>query len=196
MRRPRTPISLHALVFHFLLIFLVGLASGCGLLIGNVKPVEEKSDQYGVADLTKESPGKWNRLSAKQQGGDTANPEATATEVPDAAYQSPKTAAVISINSSCRSGETADADLKALANQLTYGISDVSRRTEQKLTLQGTEALETTVQGKMNHNDIALKTVVLRKNGCIYDLLYMAPPEHFAANEPDFDKFVASLRLK
>lgn len=196
MRRSRNLISMPAIVFPLLLIALVSLASGCGLLIGNVKPVEEKSDQYGVADLSKDYPGKWTRLTTKQQGGDVKNPEATATEIPDAAYQSPQTAAVISINSSCRSGETADTDLKTLANQLTYGISNVSRRTEQNLTLQGTEALQTTVQGQMSQNNIALKTVVLKKNGCIYDLLYMAPPEHFASSEPDFDKFVASLRLK
>jgi hypothetical protein len=193
------------------LLPLLSLTSaGCGLLIGNIKPVEEKSDQYGVADLAKDNPKAWTRLSASQQGADVRDPDVTATEVPDVAFQSPKTAAVISINSSCHligrgddapepkaaPAEGADGELRTLAKQLTFGISNVTHRTEKTLTIQGSPALQTTLQGRINHNDIALRTVVLRKNGCVYDLLYMAPPAHFAENEADFDHFVASLRLK
>lgn len=196
MRSARTSTSLTGLLLRLLLLSVASFGTGCGLLIGNVKPVEEKSDQYGVIDLAKDNPAVWTRLTDKQQGGDMKNPEATATEIPDAAYQSSKSAAVISINSSCRTGETSEVDLKALANQLTYGLSNISQRSERNLTLQGTKALQTTVQGKLNQNEIALRTVVLRKNGCIYDLLYMAPPARFAENEPDFERFVASLRLK
>jgi hypothetical protein len=198
-------IRLPNLHLPFFCLSLAALSSGCGLLIGNVKPVEEKSDQYGIADLAKENPQVWARLTDTQQGADAKDPEATSTEVPDVAFQSARSAAVISINSSCRPPESAlssneprdpSEDLKALANQLTYGISQISQRTERNLTLQGAPALQTTLQGKMNRNDIALRTVVLRKNGCVYDLLYMAPPARFKDNEADFDHFVASLRLK
>jgi hypothetical protein len=180
------------LVFSF-------LASGCGLLLGNIRPVDEKSDQYGVADLAKENPKIWTKLTPAQEGGDSHDPEVTTTEVPDVAFQSTRTAAVISINSSCRPTTDAQADpgdLRALASQLTYGITDTSRRTERNLTLQSIPALETDLQGRMNGNDISLKAIVLKKSTCVYDLLYMAPPAHFADNEPDFDHFVASLRLK
>lgn len=186
-------------------------SSGCGLLIGNVKPVDEKSDQYGVADLSKDQPQVWKRLTDAQQGADAQDPEVTATEVPDVAFQSIKTAAVISINSSCRAstagddaeydaskdpGQKQDDELRALAHQLTFGISDVSRRSERKLTVQGSPALQTQLQGKLRGNPIAIRTIVFKRGDCVYDLLYMAPPKHFAENERDFDHFVASLRVK
>jgi hypothetical protein len=178
---------------------LAGGATGCGLLIGNVKPVDEKSDQYGVADLAKENPKLWTRLTPAQEGADVREPETTSTEIPDVAFQSSRTAAVISINSSCRPTQRAELDhmdLQALTNQLTYGITDPAKRSERNLTIQSVPALESQVEGRMNGNPIAIKTVVLRKNSCVYDLLYMAPPAHFAENEPDFDHFVASLRLR
>lgn len=190
--RIRTPKSLYSL-FLLPLVF----SSGCGLLLGNIKPVDEKSDQYGVVDLAKENPKIWSKLTAAQEGADVKDPETTTTEVPDVAFQSTKTAAVISINSSCRLGAEADhGDLRTLSNQLTYGISDVSHRAEQNLTVQAVPALQTSLQGRMNGNEIALKAIVLKRNSCVYDLLYMAPPQHFADNEQDFDRFVGSLRLK
>jgi hypothetical protein len=179
-----------------LALMLLGFGPGCGLLIGNVKPVDEKSDQYGMADLSKENPKVWTRLTPAQEGADGRDPETTATEVPDMAFQSSKTAAVISINSSCRSGSAESKDLKALTNQLLFGISDISRRVEKDLAVQNTPALETTLQGRMNGNEIALRSVVLKRRACVYDLLYMAPPSNFAENEPEFNHFVASLRLK
>jgi hypothetical protein len=41
-----------------------------------------------------------------------------------------------------------------------------------------------------------LRTVVLRRGSCVYDLMYVARPEHFKDNEPDFAHFIASLKLK
>jgi hypothetical protein len=190
----------HPLAFFTPVFFLLlATGPGCGLLIGNIKPVDEKSDHYGVAELDKENPKVWTKLTPAQEGADSHDPETTTTEVPDVAFQSSRTAAVVSINSSCRpttDTEAAQSDLRVLANQLTYGITDISHRTERNLTVQSLPALETALQGRMNGNEISLKAVVLKKNACIYDLLYMAPPAHFADNEPDFDHFVASLRLK
>lgn len=185
--------------FLFLVPLLLASGPGCGLLIGNIKPVDERSDHYGVAALDKENPKVWSKLTPAQEGASSLDPETTTTEIPDVAFQSAQTAAVVSINSSCRPStetESPQSDLRVLANQLTYGITDISHRAERNLTVQSLPALETQLQGRMNGNDISLKAIVLKKNTCIYDLLYMAPPAHFADNEPDFDHFVASLRLK
>ena len=48
-------------------LFAVGTLSGCGVLIGNVKPVDEKSEAYGVMDLSKESP-EWRKLDPQETG--------------------------------------------------------------------------------------------------------------------------------
>jgi hypothetical protein len=189
--------SSRTLLLAALLPFVLLADTGCGLLFGTVKPVDEKSDQYGVMDLSKENPAVWTRLNATEEGGDVKHPETTATEISDVAFQSKKTAAIVSLNSSCRpNADNQNADLRTLTDPLLLGISNVAQRVEKNMTIQSTPALETTVEGQVNGQDISLRSVVLRRNSCVYDLLYMAPPAHFASNEADFSHFVASLRLK
>lgn len=180
MRRCRIP---------FLLLFLLGTSS-CGTLIGNVKPVVEKSQSYGVLDLSKANPD-WKKLPAQSQNA-AGNPD-----LPDVAYQSEKTASIISLDSACRpTFATENRDLHAFTEQLLLGISDVTHRDETATTLQGAPALETTIEGKLNGENMALKAVVIHRAECVYDLMYVARPDHFAENEGDFSQFVASLRLK
>ncbi len=174
------------------------LQSGCGLLLGNIKPVDEKSDHYGVVDLSKDDPSVWLKLDDQEKGADPIDPEVTKSEVPDSAFQSKKTAAIVSINSSCRpnSPEFDDKDLRSLTNLLLLGLSEITHRHEKELTLLSGPALETTVQGLLSGSKIAMKTIVLKRQRCVYDLLYMASPSHFPENEKDFSRFVASLKLK
>jgi hypothetical protein len=178
-------------------------ASGCGILIGNTKPVDQKSDSYGIAELSKENPD-WQKLDPQRAGNgvDGEDADVTPTEVADVAYQSQKTSSVISLNSACRNGKEApegksvQEDLRSLTDVLLLGASDVTLRDERPLTLQSTPALQTTIQGKMNGEKVMIQTVVLRRKTCIYDLLYIARPQTFAAGESTFTHFVASLRLK
>ena len=177
--------------------------SGCGILIGNTPAVDKKSDSYGIAELDKENPD-WQKLDPKQAGAgsDSSDPTTTATEVSDVAYQSKKTSTVISLNSACRpsnakpENKSVEADLRELTDVLLLGANNVTLRDERSALVQGTNALQTTFQGSMNHEEVMIRTVVLRRNTCIYDLVYVARPDTFAANEHEFTHFVASLRLK
>src|SRR5262249_5978136 len=124
------------------------------------------------------------------------------TEVSDVAYQSKKTASVISLNSACRpsnikpENKSVEADLRSLTDVLLLGAHDVTLRDEREATVQGTPALQTTMRGSMNGEEVMIRTVVLRRKTCIYDLVYVARPNTFATNEQDFSHFVSSLRLK
>ena len=35
---------------------------------------------------------------------------------------------------------------------------------------------------------------VIKAADCVYDLLYVSPPQYFEQGRPDFDRFVRSLR--
>jgi hypothetical protein len=194
------------------LLTLLSLAlaqTGCGLLIGKVKPVDEKSDFYGVMDLAKEKPQEWTRLDPSQvDGGGEPDKEhnSASSEISDAVYQSRKTASTISINSACRppspNGDDKQ-DLRSVTNLLFLGLSDITLRSERGIDVQGSTGLETTVRGKLSvsprsgsKEEVTLRTVVVKKNGCVYDLVYLAPPSHFQTNLNDFTQFVASLRLR
>jgi hypothetical protein len=193
----RITLALPLLSFVVVSCLSLGVGTGCSLLVGNVKPVDEKSDSYGVADLSRESPDRWQRLSATAEGVDAKDPAISVAEVPDVAFQSKATSSIISLNSACRSGgETEERDLKGFTNLLFLGISDVSFREESELKLQRGPALETTIQGKLNGEPMKLRTVVLRRGDCLYDLMYVARPDQFPANETDFSHFIASLRLR
>jgi hypothetical protein len=176
-------------MYRLLAVFaLLLLAPGCAL-VGNVKPIDEKSETYQVDDLSK-GLGDWTKLPP-QSGGSSDSSSS------DVAFQSQKTASIISLNSACRpSFETEHRDLKTFTNLLFLGISEVTQRNERDLTLQSVPALETTLKGKLNDEEMMLRTVVLQRGECVYDLMYVSRPEHFAENEADFSRFVDSLKLR
>jgi hypothetical protein len=179
-------------------LFLGAPLAGCSVLVGNVRPVDQKSQTYGVVDLGKANPD-WVRLEPAK-GDKPANLDST--DLPDVAYQSKKTASIISLNSACRNDpENPDEDLRALTNLLLLGITDATLRQEEPLMLAGdTPALQTTVEGRLAGDNqgkrMSLRTIVMKRGHCDYDFVYMARPENFNSQEPDFAQFVASLRVK
>jgi len=175
------------LLFWLPFCFLPLALTGCGLLLGNVRPVEEKSENYKVMDLAKEIP-EWRRID------DTGTNK---TESSDLTYQARQTASIISLNSACRTVPNGPGeDLHTFNRELLLGISEIAQRTEQNLTVSGAPALETTIQGKLNGQPMKLRTVVVNKSGCVYDLMYIARPEHFEDHAQDFTRFISSLRIK
>ncbi len=165
--------------------------SGCSLFFGNIRPVEEKSTAYGIEDLSRSST-EWTRMDSSKE-----SPEAPQSGIADSAFQSKKTASIISINSACKSYENNRKEsLVALTRELLLGISEITTFEEKNLFLDKNPALQTTVQGNINQEKMMLQTVVVQKGKCIYDLMYVSRPEKFILNQSDFSRFVSSLRLK
>ena len=82
---------------YLLILQLTLFLNGCSVLVGQVKPVDEKAADEAfvnkVPDLTALDPN-WKKIVL-------AATFSTSEDTPDAAWQSQKTAAVISINSAC-----------------------------------------------------------------------------------------------
>ncbi len=179
-------------------IFLT--TSACSTLVGNVKPLDEKSEDYGILDLAQENPRIWKKLSKEQLRPKDAqigkNKQAFSSEFTDLAWQSQKTFAIISLNSSCREGRPTASDLKPYLRELLLGISDISEREESARQVSGQEALQSVIAGKMAGESTKIQALVLAKNDCIYDLMYISRPERFDAHTADFNRFVSSLRLR
>jgi len=156
-------------------------------MLGNIRPIDQKSELYQVMDLSKDS-SHWTRLSLKEQDS---------TETSDIAYKAKRSASIISLNSACRTkADVEEKDLKKITQLLFMGISDLRIYSERSLLIQGSPGLESTVQGKVEGEEMMLRTIVLRRNNCVYDLIYMARPNFFKENEQDFAHFVDSLKLK
>ena len=57
----------------------------------------------------------------------------------------------------------------------------------------GREALRTEVTAELDGVPIALDLVVLKKDGCLYDLQLAAAPATLSQRQPDFTNFVSAF---
>lgn len=87
-----------------------------------------------------------------------------------------------------------DSPLPRLARDLFDRMDHIKINSQKNMTVDGREAFY--LQGSGNVDGIALKmsTVVMKKNFCLYDFVYFAPPETFAQGEKDFVSYVRSMR--
>jgi hypothetical protein len=174
--------------------------SACSTIVGTIKPVDEKSEQYSVLDLEKASPNTWRKLDeTKLVSKDSdlgSNSEAFSSELTDVAYQSKVNSAIISLNSSCRNGRGAVQDLRPILRELLMGMSAVEERTETPTQISGYPALAGTVAGRMAGEHTKIRAVVVSKGECVYDLMYISRPDRFSTHEPDFNRFVSSVKLR
>jgi hypothetical protein len=84
---------------------------------------------------------------------------------------------------------TDDAPLDVLVNHLLFGV-DVKKERREEITLSGRKGLRARVDGELDGVPIQLDLVVMKKDGCTYDLGLIAGTERFRELENDFDSFV------
>jgi len=177
------------------LLAMLLLVSGCGTLIGNVKPIEKKANDYAVADLAKENSPSWTRIKDPSLG--------------DSAFESQLTGAVIAAHSSCREraagpppGSAAlESRLRNKSQELSRGMTDIQLLRERSLLVDSQPALARTLLGKMPAESgataaigpVVLQSVVLQRGGCSYQLMSVSTPEAFSATQEAFSRFVGSF---
>ena len=172
-----------------LVIVLLSFLTGCGVLIGNTRPVDENSNSYRISEISTDNPD-WQLLTSKGAGDKT---EA------DRTYRSKVTSSTIAITSACRErplGSPTHEELHALSSGYFMGASDTTPRSERYFLMRGDSALETTFHGKIEKRETMVRSVVLRHKNCVYTLIYVSQPDTFANDESTFTRFVASLKLK
>jgi hypothetical protein len=99
----------------------------------------------------------------------------------------------MAVVASCPAGE--GGPLKALSRHLLFGIRGIRVVREGAILLDGVTGLETRVQGRFEGTPIEVRTVVVRRHGCLYDLFYVAPPEVFETRMIDFDLLIRGWRF-
>lgn len=91
----------------------------------------------------------------------------------------------IATSSQCPCGE--DVPLSVLTNHLLFGIEIRKEWSRTPFTLDGRAALRTRLTGELDGVPIELDLVVLKKDGCAYDLQLIAGAQQFAARQRDFE---------
>ncbi|MBY0470345.1 hypothetical protein K2X30_04190 [bacterium] len=178
---------------QILVTLILILAPGCSLFFGNIQPTSKKADSYDVLDLTGMG---WQHLASASSAKLEEGEEKETNLGSDRSYQSKKTGNTISINSTCRpSTEYNGRKTEELTKALLLGITHVNSREEQNIKISEITALQTTIHGKLSGEPVKIRTVVLKKQECVYDLMYISRPEKFNTELPTFTQFVSSLRL-
>jgi hypothetical protein len=107
-------------------------------------------------------------------------------------FFSPTLGAVIHANGTCRDDAEASS-LETLTRQLFIGYTDRQPIDSRTVTIDGRDALHSVLTARLDGVPVVLDLYVLKRNGCIFDLGYVAPPEQHARGEADFARFVAGF---
>lgn len=180
----------HALLPLWIAVVASGLSTGCSVLIGNIKPSTEKASLYTYQAPSERDPD-WFRTQEQNAEAGTDSAEKS-----DVVFQHRVTHGIISINSTCRPrDEKRESDLKSFTNLLLMGVQNIGERTERPITVDREPALETSLRGALQGQTMQFQTVVLRHQSCLFDLMYLAQPQHFEAKKAAFADLVKSLRF-
>jgi hypothetical protein len=96
---------------------------------------------------------------------------------------------VIEANATCRDDAEAS-PLTSLTQQLLIGYTERRVDSQTTVPLDAREALRTVVHVKLDGVPMTLALYVMKRNGCIFDLSYAAPPDAFARGTGAFQAFV------
>ncbi len=86
-----------------------------------------------------------------------------------------------------------DAPLAALTAHLIIGTTQRDFVTQDTIPFDKREALHTLMRAKLDGVPMQYDIYVMKKDGCVYDLVYVAPPEKFTAGAADFERFALGL---
>lgn len=100
-------------------------------------------------------------------------------------------AGAIQVRSQCE--EHGDSSLVSFTDHLRIDFGEWKVQEQTAFELVGRAALRTRVAAELDGVPVSLELVVVKKNGCLFDLSYVSPPGGFEAGLPDFDEVVAGF---
>ena len=89
-----------------------------------------------------------------------------------------------------------DAPLTVLTNHLVMGTTEREFDAQDTVPFDGREALHSLLRAKLDGVPMQYDIYVMKKDGCLYDLVYVAPPDHFRQGAPDFERFAGALHAE
>jgi hypothetical protein len=152
------------------LLLFAAPSTGCGG--GGLEGQVYRGD--GFAFRIGEVPSSWRRVDNSERA---------------LAYEDPALGATILANGRCdKDGE--DVPLRSLTQHLFIQFTDREIHAEKVEPFDGREALRTDVTAKLDGVPLRFAVWVLKKDRCVYDLLYFAAPDRFEQGVAGFDAWV------
>jgi hypothetical protein len=91
-------------------------------------------------------------------------------------------------------GRDDDAPLGILTQNLVMGTTERDFESQEVIPFDRREAMHTRLRAKLDGVPMQYDIYVMKKDGCVYDLVYVAPPSRFDDGAADFERFVTGLR--
>lgn len=123
--------------------------------------------------------------------GSTWRPLRDVPEV-QVAWVEPELAAFIELHVQC--DEQGDSTLEQYTDHLRIDWTDWQVLEQARERIEERDALRTVVDGKLDGVPRRSEFVVLKKNGCLFDLRYSAKPSTFERGRADFRAVVSAFR--
>ncbi|WP_255207963.1 MULTISPECIES: hypothetical protein [unclassified Myxococcus] len=112
----------------------------------------------------------------------------------DLAFAEVGTGRALSVNATCKGHD--DPSLQVLTRHLLAGFTDRREVSEQRIPMDGREALRSRYLAKLDGVPVQLELVVLKKDNCVFDFTYVAPPGLADERMADFDALLAGFELE
>jgi len=112
----------------------------------------------------------------------------------DKAWYNAELSASIYADSNC-GARYDDASLSRLIDSLSLGIVGQMVHEEVR-TLDGREALLRVFDGSLDGVAVRVGALALKKDKCIYDVVYIAPPSTYGAGEAAFEEVVSAFSAR
>lgn len=110
----------------------------------------------------------------------------------DVAWFDPATRGLIHVDHTC--DRAMDTPLPSLVQHLLIGFTQRETILEETVPFDRREARHVVVHARLDGVPRSLELYVMKKDGCVYDLGFVAPPERFESGRPAFDAFVRGFR--
>ncbi len=110
----------------------------------------------------------------------------------DLAYRDPSVDGSAMVDFRCDQRDD-DAPLNVLTQHLIMGTTDREVVSEETLPFDGREAKHTVMRAKLDGVALEYDIYVMKKDGCVYDVVYVAPPGRYAQGSSDFERFARGL---
>lgn len=112
----------------------------------------------------------------------------------DLAYVSTDKAHSIAVNATCENHE--DPPLDVLTQHLLLGFTDRQSLQTETLMLDGREALRSRYVAKLDGIPVDLDLVVMKKDGCVHDFVYLSPVDRGDLQRPVFEQLLKEFHVE
>lgn len=89
-----------------------------------------------------------------------------------------------------------DAPLNRLAREQFQRLQSAKIASEKNVTLDGRSALRVDGSGELDGVSLKMAVAVMKKDFCLYDFSYFAPPGSFGRGVPDFEEYLRGFQTR